>query len=286
MKKILIVFALLITLLLLNSTFATEVDESIYFDAKSSSLGFTFVTLDSEGETYFFNPATLSLKKFSYFSLTFDNLTDNPNLKLSYFYPSTTIYSITADLILDKNTKEYSLKNIRGAIAFPLTSYIYLGTSAMYLEEENLIKGDIGLMIKIGDFLRTGIVGEGFTIEKISDQVYKITLALRYNIGLSFSLFNNSTNVYLDLIDVENFSNTKDWSLIRFGIEQKLGNILVIRIGSKGDITNLANYTFGLGINLNRFSLSISAFSENIENSDTSLENIKLKYKLTGTLRF
>ncbi|ACK41375.1 MULTISPECIES: hypothetical protein [Dictyoglomus] len=286
MKKILIVFALLITLLLLNSTFATEVDESIYFDAKSSSLGFTFVTLDSEGETYFFNPATLSLKKFSYFSLTFDNLTDNPNLKLSYFYPSTTIYSITADLILDKNTKEYSLKNIRGAIAFPLTSYIYLGTSAMYLEEENLIKGDIGLMIKIGDFLRTGIVGEGFTIEKISDQVYKITLALRYNIGLSFSLFNNSTNIYLDLIDVENFSNTKDWSLIRFGIEQKLGNILVIRIGSKGDITNLANYTFGLGINLNRFSLSISAFSENIENSDTSLENIKLKYKLTGTLRF
>ena len=286
MKKILIVFALLITLLLLNSTFATEVDESIYFDAKSSSLGFTFVTLDSEGETYFFNPATLSLKKFSYFSLTFDNLTDNPNLKLSYFYPSTTIYSITADLILDKNTKEYSLKNIRGAIAFPLTSYIYLGTSAMYLEEENLIKGDIGLMIKIGDFLRTGIVGEGFTIEKISDQVYKITLALRYNIGLSFSLFNNSTNIHLDLIDVENFSNTKDWSLIRFGIEQKLGNILVIRIGSKGDITNLANYTFGLGINLNRFSLSISAFSENIENSDTSLENIKLKYKLTGTLRF
>ncbi|MGC9002828.1 MAG: hypothetical protein ACP5J9_07750 [Dictyoglomus sp.] len=286
MKKILIVFALLITLLLLNSTFATEVDESIYFDAKSSSLGFTFVTLDSEGETYFFNPATLSLKKFSYFSLTFDNLTDNPNLKLSCFYPSTTIYSITADLILDKNTKEYSLKNIRGAIAFPLTSYIYLGTSAMYLEEENLIKGDIGLMIKIGDFLRTGIVGEGFTIEKISDQVYKITLALRYNIGLSFSLFNNSTNIYLDLIDVENFSNTKDWSLIRFGIEQKLGNILVIRIGSKGDITNLANYTFGLGINLNRFSLSISAFSENIENSDTSLENIKLKYKLTGTLRF
>ncbi|MGB9788794.1 MAG: hypothetical protein ACPLVD_08295 [Dictyoglomus turgidum] len=286
MKKILIVFALLINLLLLNSTFATEVDESIYFDAKSSSLGFTFVTLDSEGETYFFNPATLSLKKFSYFSLTFDNLTDNPNLKLSYFYPSTTIYSITADLILDKNTKEYSLKNIRGAIAFPLTSYIYLGTSAMYLEEENLIKGDIGLMVKIGDFLRTGIVGEGFTIEKISDQVYKITLALRYNIGLSFSLFNNSTNIYLDLIDVENFSNTKDWSLIRFGIEQKLGNILVIRIGSKGDITNLANYTFGLGINLNRFSLSISAFSENIENSDTSLENIKLKYKLTGTLRF
>lgn len=286
MKKFFTVFALLIIVLLLNSTFATEVDESIYFDAKSSSLGFTFVTLDSEGETYFFNPATLSLKKFSYFSLTFDNLNDTPNLKLSYFYPSTTIYAITADLILDKDTKEYSLKNIRGAIAFPLTSYIYLGTSAVYLEEEDLIKGNIGLIVKIGDFLRTGIMGEGFTIERTSDQVYKITLALRYNIGLNLSLFNNSTNIYLDLIDVENFSNTKDWSLLRFGIEQKLGNILVIRIGSKGDITNLANYTFGLGINLNRFSLSFSAFSENIGNSNTSLEDIKLKYKLTGTLRF
>ncbi len=285
MKKILIAFTILITLLLLNATFAMEVDESIYFDAKSSSMGFTFVTLDSEGETYFFNPATLSLKKFSYFSLTFDNLSDNPNLKLTYFYPSTTIYAITADLILDKDTKEYSLKNIRGAIAFPLTSYIYLGTSAMYLEEENLVKGNIGLIVKIGNFLRTGIVGEGFTIEKISDQVYKITLALRYNVGLNLSLFNNSTNIYLDLVDVENFSNSKDWSLLRFGIEQKLGNILVIRIGSKGDITNLANYTFGLGLNLNRFSLSFSAFAENTGNS-TSLEDLKLKYKLTGTLRF
>ncbi|MEN3011651.1 hypothetical protein FY122_01515 [Dictyoglomus thermophilum] len=285
MKKIFIVFIASI-ILLINLTFATEVEQNSYFDAKSSSLGFTFVTLDSEGETYFFNPATLSLKKFSYFALTFDNTSNSPNLKLSYFYPSTTIYAITADLIIDKDTKEYSLKNIRGAIAFPLTSYIYLGTSAVYLEEENLVKGNIGLILKIGDFLRTGIVGEGFTIEKISDQVYKITLALRYDVGLNLSLFNNTTNIYLDLVDVENFSNNKDWSLLRFGIEQKLGNILVIRIGSRGDITNLSNYTLGIGLNLNKLSLSFSLFSENTEDSNNSNESLKIKYKLTGTLRF
>lgn len=280
---------LLITILIIgviNTSYAVSIENKSLYDAKSSSLGFTFITLNSEGETYFFNPATLSLKKYAYFSLSFDlPYEDNPTLKLSYFYPSTTFYAITADLIIDENTKQYSLKNLKGAITFPLTSYIYFGTSAIYMEEDNIIKGNLGLLIKIGNFLRTGIVGEGFTIEKISEKEYKITLALRYNIGLNLSLFNDTTNIYLDLIDVEKFNDTKDLSLLRFGLEQKLGNIFVIRIGSRGNLTNFENYTIGFGLDLNTVTLSLSTFLESSEN-DSSIDSLKLKYKLTGTLRF
>lgn len=280
---------LLITILIIgviNTSYAVSIENKSLYDAKSSSLGFTFITLNSEGETYFFNPATLSLKKYAYFSLSFDlPYEDNPTLKLSYFYPSTTFYAITADLIIDENTKQYSLKNLKGAITFPLTSYIYFGTSAIYMEEDNIIKGNLGLLIKIGNFLRTGIVGEGFTIEKISEKEYKITLALRYNIGLNLSLFNDTTNIYLDLIDVEKFNDTKDLSLLRFGLEQKLGNIFVIRIGSRGNLTNFENYTIGFGLDLNTITLSLSTFLESSEN-DSSIDSLKLKYKLTGTLRF
>lgn len=280
---------LLITILIIgviNTSYAISIEDKSLYDAKSSSLGFTFITLNSEGETYFFNPATLSLKKYAYFSLSFDlPYEDSPTLKLSYFYPSTTFYAITADLIIDENTKQYSLKNLKGAITFPLTSYIYFGTSAIYMEEDNIIKGNLGLLIKIGNFLRTGIVGEGFTIEKISEKEYKITLALRYNIGLNLSLFNDTTNIYLDLIDVEKFNDTKDLSLLRFGLEQKLGNIFVIRIGSRGNLTNFENYTIGFGLDLNTVTLSLSTFLESSEN-DSSIDSLKLKYKLTGTLRF
>lgn len=274
-------------ILVLNSSLGYDGENKDLYDAKSSSLGFTFVTLNSEGETYFFNPATLSLKKYSYFSLTFDlPYEQKPTLKFSYFYPSTTIYAISADLVIDPQTQQYSLKNLKGAISFPLNSYIYFGTSVMYVEEENIIRGNLGILVRIGSFLSTGIVGEGFTIEKISQEEYKITLALRYNVGLSLSLFNSTTNIYIDLIDLEKFNNTKDLSLLRFGLEQKLGNILVIRVGSKGNITNFENYTLGLGLNLNTLNLSFSTFLENTEENNNSLESLKLKYKLTGTLRF
>lgn len=282
-------FLIIIVLIfgIINISYAINIENKSLYDAKSSGLGFTFVTLNSEGETYFFNPATLSLKKYAYFSLSFDiPYENNPTLKLSYFYPSTTFYAITADLIIDENTKQYSLKNLKGAITFPLTSYMYFGTSATYVEEENIIKGNLGLLIKIGNFLRTGIVGEGFTIEKLSDKEYKITLALRYNIGLNLSLFNNTTNIYVDLIDVEKFNDTKDLSLLRFGIEQKLGNILVIRFGSRGNLTSFENYTLGLGLDLNTVTFSFSTFLENSENNSNSINYLKLKYKLTGTLKF
>lgn len=282
-------FLLLILLIvgIINTSYAINIENKSLYDAKSAGLGFTFVTLNSEGETYFFNPATLSLKKYAYFSLSFDiPYANNPTLKLSYFYPSTTLYAISADLVIDENTKQYSIKNLKGAITFPLTSYMYFGTSAIYMEETNTIKGNLGLLIKVGNFLRTGIVGEGFTLEKISDKEYKITLALRYNIGLNLSLFNNTTNIYLDLIDVEKFNDTKDLSLLRFGIEQKLGNILVIRIGSQGNLANFENYTLGFGLDLNTVTFSFSTFLENIENNSNSIDSLKLKYKLTGTLRF
>lgn len=275
MKKIIL---LLIALyLLFGFSFAQE--DLTLFDAKSAGLGFTFVTLNSEGETYFFSPATLSLKKFSYLSFSIDS-NNNQTVKISYFYPSTTFYALSVDLTFDPNTQQYTFKNIRGAISFPLTNYLYFGTSANYIEEQKLIKGNLGILLKVGN-IKTGIVGEGITIEKLSDNEYKVTTLLKYSLGLNLSLFNDTTNLYLDVVDIEKFSNTKDLDLLRFGLEQNLGNILVIRLGSSGNITNIQNYTLGIGLNLNLLNLSLSTF---LDREDSS--NLKLKYKLTGTLRF
>jgi hypothetical protein len=275
MKKIILL--LIVLYLLFGFSFAQE--DLTLFDAKSAGLGFTFVTLNSEGETYFFNPATLSLKKFSYLSFSIDS-NNNQTVKISYFYPSTTFYALSVDLTFDPNTQQYTFKNIRGAISFPLTNYLYFGTSANYIEEQKLIKGNLGILLKVGN-IKTGIVGEGITIEKLSDNEYKVTTLLKYSLGLNLSLFNDTTNLYLDVVDIEKFSNTKDLDLLRFGLEQNLGNILVIRLGSSGNITNIQNYTLGIGLNLNLLNLSLSTF---LDKEDSS--NLKLKYKLTGTLRF
>ncbi len=276
MKKILLLFIALY-LSIFSSSFAQE--DLTLFDAKSAGLGFTFVTLNSEGETYFFSPATLSLKKFSYLSFSIDS-TNNQTIKISYFYPSTTFYALSVDLSFDPNTQQYTFKNIRGAISFPLTNYLYFGTSANYVEEQKLIKGNLGILLKVGN-IKTGVVGEGITIEKLSENEYKVTTFLKYSLGLNLSLFNDTTNLYLDVVDVEKFSNTKDLNLLRFGLEQNLGNILVIRLGSSGNITNIQNYTLGIGLNLNLLTLNFSTF---LDKEDSS--NSKLKYKLTGTLRF
>jgi len=275
MKKIILL--LIILYLLFGFSFAQE--DFTLFDAKSAGLGFTFVTLNSEGETYFFNPATLSLKKFSYLSFSIDS-NNNQTVKISYFYPSTTFYALSVDLTFDPNTQQYAFKNIRGAISFPLTNYLYFGTSANYIDEQKLIKGNLGILLKVGN-IKTGVVGEGITIEKLSDNEYKVTTLLKYSLGLNLSLFNDTTNLYLDVVDIEKFSNTKDLDLLRFGLEQNLGNILVIRLGSSGNITNIQNYTLGIGLNLNLLNLSLSTF---LDREDSS--NLKLKYKLTGTLRF
>jgi len=275
MKKIILL--LIVLYLLFGFSFAQE--DLTLFDAKSAGLGFTFVTLNSEGETYFFNPATLSLKKFSYLSFSIDS-NNNQTVKISYFYPSTTFYALSVDLTFDPNTQQYTFKNIRGAISFPLTNYLYFGTSANYIEEQKLIKGNLGILLKVGN-IKTGVVGEGITIEKLSDNEYKVTTLLKYSLGLNLSLFNDTTNLYLDVVDIEKFSNTKDLDLLRFGLEQNLGNILVIRLGSSGNITNIQNYTLGIGLNLNLLNLSLSTF---LDREDSS--NLKLKYKLTGTLRF
>jgi hypothetical protein len=275
MKKIILL--LIVLYLLFGFSFAQE--DLTLFDAKSAGLGFTFVTLNSEGETYFFNPATLSLKKFSYLSFSIDS-NNNQTVKISYFYPSTTFYALSVDLTFDPNTQQYTFKNIRGAISFPLTNYLYFGTSANYIEEQKLIKGNLGILLKVGN-IKTGIVGEGITIEKLSDNEYKVTTLLKYSLGLNLSLFNDTTNLYLDVVDIEKFSNTKDLDLLRFGLEQNLGNILVIRLGSSGNITDIQNYTLGIGLNLNLLNLSLSTF---LDREDSS--NLKLKYKLTGTLRF
>ena len=275
MKKIILL--LIVLYLLFGFSFAQE--DLTLFDAKSAGLGFTFVTLNSEGETYFFNPATLSLKKFSYLSFSIDS-NNNQTVKISYFYPSTTFYALSVDLTFDPNTQQYTFKNIRGAISFPLTNYLYFGTSANYIEEQKLIKGNLGILLKVGN-IKTGVVGEGITIEKLSDNEYKVTTLLKYSLGLNLSLFNDTTNLYLDVVDIEKFSNTKDLDLLRFGLEQNLGNILVIRLGSSGNITNIQNCTLGIGLNLNLLNLSLSTF---LDREDSS--NLKLKYKLTGTLRF
>lgn len=275
MKKIILL--LIVLYLLFGFSFAQE--DLTLFDAKSAGLGFTFVTLNSEGETYFFSPATLSLKKFSYLSFSIDS-NNNQTVKISYFYPSTTFYALSVDFTFDPNTQQYTFKNIRGAISFPLTNYLYFGTSANYIEEQKLIKGNLGILLKVGN-IKTGIVGEGITIEKLSDNEYKVTTLLKYSLGLNLSLFNDTTNLYLDVVDIEKFSNTKDLDLLRFGLEQNLGNILVIRLGSSGNITDIQNYTLGIGLNLNLLNLSLSTF---LDREDSS--NLKLKYKLTGTLRF
>jgi hypothetical protein len=275
MKKIILL--LIVLYIFFGFSFAQE--DLTLFDAKSAGLGFTFVTLNSEGETYFFNPATLSLKKFSYLSFSIDS-NNNQTVKISYFYPSTTFYALSVDLTFDPNTQQYTFKNIRGAISFPLTNYLYFGTSANYIEEQKLIKGNLGILLKVGN-IKTGVVGEGITIEKLSDNEYKVTTLLKYSLGLNLSLFNDTTNLYLDVVDIEKFSNTKDLDLLRFGLEQNLGNILVIRLGSSGNITDIQKYTLGIGLNLNLLNLSLSTF---LDREDSS--NLKLKYKLTGTLRF
>jgi hypothetical protein len=275
MKKIILL--LIVLYIFFGFSFAQE--DLTLFDAKSAGLGFTFVTLNSEGETYFFNPATLSLKKFSYLSFSIDS-NNNQTVKISYFYPSTTFYALSVDLTFDPNTQQYTFKNIRGAISFPLTNYLYFGTSANYIEEQKLIKGNLGILLKVGN-IKTGVVGEGITIEKLSDNEYKVTTLLKYSLGLNLSLFNDTTNLYLDVVDIEKFSNTKDLDLLRFGLEQNLGNILVIRLGSSGNITDIQKYTLGIGLNLNLLNLSLSTF---LDREDSS--NFKLKYKLTGTLRF
>ena len=279
-KKVLIIFMIFLSTIIY--TYA-GVENIQGYDAESSGLGFTFVTLNSSGETYFFNPATLILKKYSYFSLSFDLPIegDSTILKLSYFIPSTSSYAISGNFTYDKTTQTYAFKDFKGAIAFPLTSNIYWGTSVTYIDTEEALKGNVGLIIDITDFLKAGITGESFMVKKLSDNEYTITIPVRYNIGLNLSLFKNSTNLYLDLIDVERFSSTNDMSLFRFGLEQKLGNIFTLRWGSAGDITQFENYTLGFGVKLNILVVDFSTFLSQDQDDQT-----RLNYKLTGTLKF
>jgi len=279
-QKIFIIF-----MVLLFATIYTYggVENPQNYDAESAGLGFTFVTLNSNGETYFFNPATLVLKKYSYFSLSFDLPIeeDSTILNLSYFIPSTSSYAISGSLIYDKTSQTYAFKDFKGAIAFPLTSNIYWGTSVTYIDAEEALKGNVGLIVDITDFLKAGITGENFTVKKLSDNEYTIAIPIRYNVGLNLSLFKDSTNLYLDLIDVERFSITNDMSLFRFGLEQKLGNIFTLRWGSSGDITQFENYTLGFGVRLNILVVDFSTFLSQDQDDQT-----RLNYKLTGTLKF
>ncbi|HPU44160.1 MAG TPA: hypothetical protein PLS98_08100, partial [Dictyoglomaceae bacterium] len=153
--------------------------------------------------------------------------------------------------------------------------------SVTYIDAEEALKGNVGLIVDITDFLKAGITGENFTVKKLSDNEYTIAIPIRYNVGLNLSLFKDSTNLYLDLIDVERFSITNDMSLFRFGLEQKLGNIFTLRWGSSGDITQFENYTLGFGVRLNILVVDFSTFLSQDQDDQT-----RLNYKLTGTLKF
>ncbi|PMQ01725.1 MAG: hypothetical protein CBR30_04790 [Dictyoglomus sp. NZ13-RE01] len=265
---------------LISITFAQGSDE---YEAKSLGMGEVFVTLDGNGETYFFNPATLVLKKYPQLSLSFDYpYKDNLNLKLNYFYPSTSFFAISVNLIYDIENNSYNFENWKGGIAFPLTPNLSFGTSFQFLKEENSLKGNLGLMINLWGTIRAGLVGYGYTVKKVSDKEYLLTLPEGYAIGLSLKPF-SSTSLYVDLVDVVNYNKENSWEYLRFGLEQWIGNFLALRWGSIGDITNPLNYTLGVGLRLNILQIDFATLLGPIINQQ---ESNNQKYKITGSIRF
>ncbi len=284
MKKVFIkiINIILFIMLLINIIFSQTTTENL--DAKSFGMGGIFVTLDSNGETYFFNPATLALKKFPQLSLTFDYpLENNPNLKLSYFYPSTSFFALSVDLIYNKENNSYIFQNWKTALAFPLTSHIYFGASFQYLDKENnTLKGNLGILLDLWGFIKAGIVGYGLNFRKFSEKEILVTLPEGYAMGLSLKPF-EGTNLFVDLIDIEKSNQENIWNYLRFGLEQWIGGFLALRWGSMGDITNPLNYTFGIGLKLNILQID---FGTLLAPFISSGEAQKQQYKLTGTIRF
>lgn len=283
MKKVFMNIIILILFILLISNIIFSQTNIENLDAKSLSMGGTFVTLDSNGETYFFNPATLALKKFPHLSLTFNYpLKDNPNLKLNYFYPSTSFFALSVDLIYNKDNNSYIFQKWKTALAFPLTSNIYLGASFQYDEETDTLKGNLGILLDIWGFIKAGIVGYGLNFRSFSEKEILVTLPEGYALGISLKPF-EGTNLFVDLVDIEKSNKENIWNYLRFGLEQWIGGFLALRWGSMGDITNPLNYTLGLGLKLNILQIDFGTLLAPFLSSE---EIQKQQYKLTGTIRF
>ncbi|MCX7846353.1 MAG: hypothetical protein N2312_07045, partial [Dictyoglomaceae bacterium] len=240
--------------------------------------------LDNNGETYFFNPATLVLKKFPQLSITFDYpLKDNPDLRLNYFYPSTSFFALSVDLMYNKDNNSYIFKNWKTALAFPLTSHIYIGTSFQYVEgERDILKGNLGILLNLWGNIRVGIVGYGLNFKRYSEKEILVTLPQGYAVGLSLKPF-DGTNLFIDLVDVEKVGKENTWNYLRFGLEQWFGDFIALRWGSIGDVTNPLNYTLGLGLKLNILYIDFATLLAPFINPD---EGEKQQYKLTGSIRF
>lgn len=280
MKKFL--FTVIILILISNISFSQVTLQDL--DAKSLGMGGTFVTLDSNGETYFFNPATLVLKKFPQLSLSIEYpWKENPNLRINYFYPSTSFFALTVDLIYNKNNNSYLFKNWKAGLAFPLTSRIFFGTSFQYIEgDKDIVKGNVGILLALLGNIKAGVVGYGFTIERFSDKEFLVTLPQGYAVGLSLKPL-EGTSLFVDLVDVENYGKDNNWNYLRFGLEQWIGNFLALRWGSIGDITNPLNYTLGLGLRLNILQIDFATLLAPFINPQ---ESSNQQYKLTGSIRF
>jgi hypothetical protein len=76
------------------------------------------------------------------------------------------------------------------------------------------------------------------------------------------------------------FGNMKNDNLFSVGIEQSLGNILVLRVGAQGSSTNekeKIKYTYGLGLNISIFSLSVAGENYKLNNESVSKYGLSLK---------
>lgn len=284
MKKVFIriLIFIIVFILLINLVFSQVATENL--DAKSLGMGGTFVTLDSNGETYFFNPAILVLKKFPQLSITFDYpLKDNPDLRLNYFYPSTSFFALSVDLIYNKDNNSYNFRNWKTALAFPLTSHIYLGASFQYIEDNgNTLKGNLGILLNLWGNIRAGIVGYGLNFRRFSEREILVTLPQGYAVGLNLRPF-EGTNLFIDLVDIEKSGKENSWDYLRFGLEQWIGGFLALRWGSMGDITNPLNYTLGLGLRLNILQIDFATLLAPFISIE---EGHNQQYKLTGSIRF
>ncbi|MCS7201975.1 MAG: hypothetical protein NZ841_04295 [Dictyoglomus sp.] len=274
--------ATFIFILFINVIFSQVSIENL--DAKSLGMGGTFVTLDSNGDTYFFSPATLALKRFPQLSMTLNYpLKENPNLRLNYFYPSTSTFAFSVDLIYNPENNSYIFRNWKTALAFPLTSHIYVGASFQYVEgERDTLKGNLGILLNLWGNIRAGVVGYGLSFRKYSEKEILVTLPQGYAIGLSLKPF-EKTSLFIDLLDVEKASRENSWNYLRFGLEQWIGDFIALRWGSIGDITNPLNYTLGLGLRLNILQIDLATL---VAPFIAPEESQKQQYKLTGSIRF
>jgi|YelNatPaOPRAMG01_1025707.scaffolds.fasta_scaffold01105_28 hypothetical protein len=279
MKKIIFTFLLLI--FICNFAYS-QVPSLQDLDANSLGMGGVFVTLNSNGETYFFNPATLALKRFSQLSLTTEYpFSNNPSYKISYIYPSTSYFAITVDIIYEKDSNIYSFSNWKAALAFPLSSKIFLGTGFQYIEDnKKILRGNIGILLNLWENIKVGIVGYGIIISKYSENEILVTLPQGYAVGLSLKPL-SGTNLFVDLIDIQNYGKENSLNYLRFGLEQWIGDFLALRWGSMGDITNPLNYTIGLGLRINILQVDFATLLAPIINSSE-----EQKYKITGNIRF